>query len=332
MPPIRIAIIGAGLFARDAHIPTIQQLSEHFQIVAVASRRIASAQELAKTIGDVWATDDINAIFADDTIDAVDIILPIAQMPAIVDKALRANKHVLSEKPIAPTVAIGKQLLAARGKQVWMVGENWRYESRIVRAAEIIASGRLGAILTAHWTIHTPMNPSNAYYHTDWRRNNSFPGGYLLDGGVHHIAALRMLLGEMASVSAVITQHRADLPPSDTLSASIHYESGAIGAYLVTYASGAPWGNALHILGTEGAIIIEPKMLHIINGEHRESLAYEYDGIYNELLAFARAIRDQTPHRNSAEEALRDVACIEAMLRSAESGQRVYLGDIWREK
>lgn len=330
MTPIRIAIIGAGLFAKEVHVPALKQLSSYYQIVAVASRRLESAQTLASVIGGAWATDDIHAVLNDEGIEAVDIILPIAQMPTIVDMALRAGKHVLSEKPVAPTVAIGKQLLSAHGDTVWMVGENWRYESRIMRAAELVASGRIGRVLTAHWALHNAMTPSNIYYQTPWRRDNSFPGGYLLDGGVHHIAALRMILGEMSAVSATIAQHRPDLPPCDTISAAIEYESGAIGAYVATYANGAPWGNHLYIAGTEGALVVEPKSLHLTSGGKTESFSYDYDGVRNELVAFAQAIREGLPHRNSAEEALRDVACIEAMLRAAESGARVPLADVWQ--
>ena len=82
-----------------------------------------------------------------------------------------------------------------------------------------------------------PLKPGNKYYHTDWRRSGTFPGGFLLDGGVHHVAALRQVVGEIVSVSAEVRQVRADLPPADTLSAALEFESGVIGSYSVTYAA-----------------------------------------------------------------------------------------------
>src|SRR5690606_19263869 len=121
--------------------------------------------------------------------------LPINAMPDAVEKALRAGKHVVSEKPMAPTVARGQALLACeRSDRVWMVAENYRYIKAYAAAAEILASGRLGRPLLCHWAAPSVLAPDNKYYQTDWRRSGDLPGGFLLDGGVHYAAALRMIL------------------------------------------------------------------------------------------------------------------------------------------
>ena len=86
---------------------------------------------------------DVDALLAREDIEAVDILLPIELMPEIVEKALLAGKHVLSEKPVAPTVERGRALLAVPTRGVWMVAENWRYMESFYQAAERLAQGCL---------------------------------------------------------------------------------------------------------------------------------------------------------------------------------------------
>lgn len=329
--PIRLALLGTGLFARDAHLPALNALAGTFEVVAIYTRDPASraAIEAARQVpGEVTLTDDLDGLLARDDIEAVDVVWPIQRVAEGVERALQAGKHVISEKPAATSVAEGRHLLeqyAGHPGQVWMVAENWRYEPAFQQAAELIAGGALGRLLALDWIAHVAMAPQNPYYGTAWRREGAFMGGYLLDGGVHHIAALRMVAGEIAAVSAAVTQHRPDLPPSDTLSAALEFENGALGVYGVTYASGSPWPPSLRVVGEAGALRVHHHAIEI-TGEDGHTRRIEIEGrsgIQNELAAFAAAIRHGTPHANTPAEGVQDVAVIEAIIRSAESGQRV---------
>ena len=326
--PIRLALIGAGVFARDVHVPALRALENTFNIVAVYSRSAASAMALAGQLpGQVNTYTDLRALLARDDIEVVDILLPISVMPEAVELALRAGKHIISEKPITPTVAIGRRLLdlyAQGAGKVWLVGENWRYEEAFEQAAAIVHSGEIGRPLLCHWVVHNPINPDNKYYSTPWRRAGDFPGGFLLDVGVHHVAVLRWLLGEIAHVSAVKTQIRPDLPPADTLSATLQFESEVVGVYLATYAVNASWPPALHITGETGSLRVHRQDLEVIHeGVTRTIPITAHQGVKAEMADFAAAIRRGQLHRNTPEQALQDVAVIEAMLRSAETGRSV---------
>ena len=328
-PPIRLALLGAGIFARDAHVPSLLNLRDRFEIVAVYSQHGQRATVLAGSLPTpADATADLDGLLARDDIEAVDIVLPIDIQPVIVAQALSAGKHVISEKPAAPDVATGRQLrahYARHADRVWMVGENYRYEPAFLAARDCIARGDIGRPLLLNWTQHTAFRPGGTkYYETTWRRENRFPGGLIMDGGVHHTAALRLLLGEIASLSAVGTQMQPDLPPADTLSASILFESGTVGSYTVTYATGSPWSRALHIAGDEGALSVEPGRVEITRGNETRLIDLPaHQGVQNELAAFAAAIREGQPHANLPEEGIQDVAVIEAILRAAETGERV---------
>ena len=73
----------------------------------------------------------LNALFARDDVQAVTIALPIYKQPEIILKALKAGKHVLSEKPIAKDVHTAEKLLndhrTLKGSPLWSVGENFRF-------------------------------------------------------------------------------------------------------------------------------------------------------------------------------------------------------------
>jgi predicted dehydrogenase len=326
--PVRIALIGAGVFARDAHLPSLLRHPDEYQLVALFSRTLANAQALAQQVPyPVNCTDDLAELLARPDVEAVIVLLPIPVAPPVIAQALAAGKHVLSEKPIAPTVVLGRQLLAQQTHQpelFWMVGENWRYEAAFLHAAELVRSGEIGDPLTCHWAHFAPFTARSKYYHTTWRRNRSFPGGIVLDTGVHHMAVLRLILGEVAAVSAVTRQLSPDLPPLDTVAATLHFESGAVGAYLATYALGAPWPPQLHVAGTQGALRVQRGEVELTRGGNTERIECSgFDGVEKELVAFARAIRHGEPFLTTPVQALQDLAVVEAMLEAAATGQRI---------
>ena len=337
--PLRLALIGAGIYARDAHIPSLRNLGDQFEIVAVFSRtaesaaaRIAEIQAFQpETVIDAYT--NLAALFARDDIDAVDIVLPIHLLPAAIEQALAAGKHIISEKPIAPDVATGKQLLKCytqHAQQVWMVAENWRYESAYRMAAEIVARGEIGQPRTCHWALHLPITPETKYYKTAWRHGGTVAGGWILDGGVHHVAVLRATMGEIDAVSAVATSHSSLLQPPDTISATLHFVNGAVGTYLATYASKAAWWPELFIVGEQGSLrVTRDKIVLTKESADPQTIACpKFDGVELELAAFGRAIHNSMSHLNTPPERLRDVAVVEAMMRAAEQGVTVYVDEL----
>lgn len=326
MIPLRIALLGAGIFAREAHLPALAALRDQFEIVAIFSRTRERAVALAAQLENPPVVyTDLAALLAREDIEAVDIVLPIAQLPAAVEMALAAGKHVISEKPVAPTVAEGRRLLPIYQQypsQVWMVAENWRYEAAFVRASEVI--GDIGRPLACHWALHIPVTPENKYYHSEWRRTGTFPGGLLLDTGVHHTAVFRQILGEITRVSAFTAQMHPDLPPADTLTAALAFESGLIGHYTASYTAPAPVPTYLMVVGERGGLRVGRGFLQLtVDGETSQLPLAGYRSVNAELSAFAQIVRGGVARNSTPQDALQDVAVIEAMLRSAEMGKAV---------
>jgi predicted dehydrogenase len=330
MAPIRLALFGSGIFARDSHLPALKALGSTFEIVAIYSRNQETAAALAATLPTgVEIYSDPSTLLARSDIDAVNIILPIPLQPAMVEAALKAGKHVISEKPIAPDVATGRKLIETaaqitRGNgRVWMIAENLRYEDAIRTAGEIIKRGEIGKPIQFSWITNENQGPQNKFYHTAWRRDNSFPGGFLLDGGVHDIAAMRTIMGEVESLAAFVTQVREDLPPTDTLSATLRFDSGAFGNFTKTFAAGAPWESFIQVLGSTGNLRVNLKSLEVTSNGKTTTQAFNVDAIKAELADFAHVIAQGGPLKSSPEQALQDVAIIEAMLNSGRTGQVV---------
>jgi predicted dehydrogenase len=323
--PLRVAFIGAGLFARDAHVPNMLTLPELYEPVAVYSRTRESAEQLVAAVGKPMdITTDLDAILSRDDIDVFDVTVTINLLPEFVKKALATGKHVISEKPVAPTVAQGRELLKhTPTNAVWMVAENWRYIQSFLAASTLLNTGTLGKPIQMHWATAVKLDAGNKYYGTDWRRAGDFPGGFLLDGGVHNIAALRLLLGEISRVSAFTAQVREDLPPTDTLAATFRFDNGALGTYTTSFAAPAGADTGLTIVCENGSLRIQRDQLEIIQAGQTDRHLFSENGIRDELVAFAEAILDGKPHHNSAAQALQDVAIIEAILKSGPTGESV---------
>lgn len=325
--PIRIAFIGAGIFAQDTHLPSLLELDDTYHIAAVYSRTESTAQAFAENVP--YKTDittDLDAVLERDDIDVLNIVLPIQIMPEIVEKALRSGKHVISEKPIAPTVAQGKHLLSVPRQegQLWMVAENWRYEMKFEQAGSIVGGEKFGKPLVFDWAIHIPVDTENKYYHTAWRRSGDFPGGFLLDGGVHHVAAIRTVVGKIVEVTAMVTQHSPDLPPADTLAATLKMANGAIGTYTITYAGSSHQAQYLNVLCERGIMHVNREHFRALWGDDQiMPVKVAPHGVREEFRALAESIHAGKPHKNTPEQALQDVAVVEAMLESARTGQRV---------
>jgi len=110
--PISLALIGAGIFARDAHIPSLQNLGNQFDIVAIYSRTkegAAAAVAILEADGnkqvDVYT--DVDALLAREDIEAVNVVLPIPIMVPFIEKAHCAHLRNGSAVDGPPTARSG---------------------------------------------------------------------------------------------------------------------------------------------------------------------------------------------------------------------------------
>lgn len=345
-PPISLLVLGAG-FSRKAHAPALGELGPKFRVVGVFSRTEEKARAAAASFSpQAQVFTNLEAALAQEGLEAVDVALPILPASDAIEAALRRGLHVFSEKPIAESVERARALMrlhASRPGQVWCVAENFRFWRTAWKVKELIASGEIGTPVVCHYPVLVPIK-ATPWFRTDWRRTPEYDGGFLLDGGVHDMAALRLMLGEVTEVSAFLRSVDPELPPADTLVASLQFDSGVVANYTATYALERQrltnWGLARslvngaarraedcrgrkHIIGTRGSLFFTHGQVELVRGTQRTVFSTRSRAVVEELDEFWAGVRGGQPVRNTPLEALRDLAVIEAMLASARSRQFV---------
>lgn len=164
---------------------------------------------------------------------------------------------------------------------------------------------------------------------TEWRKEPSHQGGFVLDAGVHFIAAMRQLLGSdfVTHLSAFSTQNQPHLPPLDTVDACLKTKSGATGTvsisfgttlkgseYAVAYEKGSinintdPIGKLTSGKPLEGGAIVTTT----VDGKIEETEVHdEGTGVKPEVRAWAEGIVAGKPNaRQSPEQALADLEIV----------------------
>src|SRR5579871_2148292 len=237
--PPNVAVWGCGWFAVHAHLPALIKLEAagRVRLYAVCSRSLNSVKRALEAVSnrDILSYLDQDAFLSDPNIDLIILTLPISEMGKAIRKALGAGKHVISEKPCAPSVAECLDLIDFHNKlnpsPFWAVAENYRFKASVQRIVSLIQDGLIGTLHSADFRFTFPLGPEP----NSWRQSAEFNGGYLLDSGVHFVALLREIIGEVADVSANVSQNKSYAREGDSLEAILKYESGVSGTFRLSF-------------------------------------------------------------------------------------------------
>jgi len=144
---LRIAVIGYGYWGPN--LVRNFAAGPRTKVVAIADANPPRRALAAAQYPYIRVVDDAAAVIADAEVDAVAIATPIFTHHELASKALRAGKHVLVEKPLAPSVAEAEELarLAADARRVLMVDHTFVYTGAAKKIRELIAAGELGRVL-----------------------------------------------------------------------------------------------------------------------------------------------------------------------------------------
>lgn len=167
-----------------------------------------------------------------------------------------------------------------------------------------------------------------------WRKVPTHQGGFLLDGGVHSVAGIRLLLGSedpILSVSAHTTQLQSHLPPVDTVNATMKTKNGVTGTISISFGTTFK-GSGYFVACEKGVVNIMRETMGagdetIKVGDETKEVANERTGVPPEVRAWGEAIAaGKADPRQSPKEALADLELLEAMLKSGEqNGQAISL-------
>ncbi|MGI4762488.1 MAG: Gfo/Idh/MocA family protein [Janthinobacterium lividum] len=152
---IRVGLIGLGGWAKYGHIPALQALPEEFEIVAVASRRQALADEYAAQFSIPHAFSDEQALITHPDVDLVVILAPAPEHARLAQAAIAAGKDVYSEWPLTTSTAESAELLAlAEAKGVHhVVGLQRRLGPSARYLRDLVRQGYVGKVRSARMTV-----------------------------------------------------------------------------------------------------------------------------------------------------------------------------------
>ena len=224
---VRIGIIGSGFMAHT-YAEVLTRYTQHGQLVAVAGGRRAPG--LAEQYG-IQAEPTIEALVARDDVDAVIITSPEQARLAQTRLAAEAGRHVLAEKPMAPSVAECDGMIQAceAAGVTLMIIQSQRYRGVHRRAKDLITSGRIGAVremriwslFSADWSV--PVVRDRPWY-------NDPDAGLFMSQTVHNFDTLRWLVGSDARrVYAHVRSYGGHGIPNLSCAALVEFESGATG-------------------------------------------------------------------------------------------------------
>lgn len=329
---LNIALIGCGGIAQ-AHWKGLQAHAPRLRVTAVIDADAQRAQEMADKTGGKPFTDLGAALAADGLFDAVDIMLPHHLHEETALAAFAAGKHVVLEKPMAPTLDACDRILAAAqdAGTVFMVAEQSEYWPEARKIRELIQAGAIGEIITARAAFTNTARQWSG--EIPWRfKLAEAGGGITMDGGAHWLRPLRMWLGEVDQVVAVTGRPIAEMEGESFARALLQFESGVV-AEFDAWGVGTVHGPSeeFRVTGTEGELIVErggENRLMLYTREHpdgevlwRDKAAGRAAAFGYELDDFSQAVLTGSPLAAGPEYSLGELRTAFAIYRSAETRQ-----------
>ena len=321
---VRLALLStAGI--NDAIIDGAAE-SELLSVVGAASREAERAQAYAAEHGLERWWESYDALLADPDVDAVYIALPNSLHVEWSIRALEAGKHVLCEKPMGrdPDAVARAFDVADRTGLVLMEAFMYRHHPQIKRAHELLDEGAVGEVRLVRAAFCSTLGRP-----ADVRWSPELGGGALLDVGCYCVSGLRLFAGEPESVfgEQTLTPGGVDVRFAGTL----RFPGGVLGHFACGMDTAPSQG--LEAVGSEGALLVSHPFTADVEGvEVRRGLTFEeleleqinveHANRYRlQLENFARAVRGEEPPLLGRDDAVAQARTLDALLRSAETGQ-----------
>jgi predicted dehydrogenase/threonine dehydrogenase-like Zn-dependent dehydrogenase len=295
---IRIALVGAGSFARSAHLPNIQSLSDHYTLRAVVSRTGPNAKAVGDQYGADYVTTDPEEVFSDPDVDAVLIATRHHLHGSFALAALKAGKHVLVEKPLTLSPvelaelqvffagSVGGGLGAAR--PILLTGYNRRFSPHAMRMKAMLETRCAPFIL--NYRMNAGYIPRDHWVH-------SIEGGGRNMGEACHIYDLFTFLAdsEVVSISAhAIKPGTAYYGRSDNFVTTLSFADGSVATLTYTALGNKDYSKETADLYVDGKIaVLDDYKTLTVHGDNKLSLNFSRQdkGLMNELVRFAGGIK-----------------------------------------
>jgi len=268
MKTVKIGFVGVGAIS-GIYLENITKRFKEIEIIGVCDLVRERAENAVKNYNIPKLYNDMYELFADPEVDIVLNITRPYEHHKVTLEALKAGKHVYSEKPLAASLEEGKELMALAKEKGLMLGgaPDTFLGAGIQTCRKLIEDGKIGRTIGgAGFMIchgHESWHPDPEFYY-------KYGGGPMFDMGPYYLTALVNLLGNVSSVCAMTERsfkqrtitsqpHNGGIIDVDVptyIAGTMRFENGAIGTLFTTFDVHYPGQARLEVYGTEGTIFV----------------------------------------------------------------------------
>lgn len=330
LEPVRWGILSTAKIGREKVIPAMQR-GRMCNVVAIASRGLERAQQVAADLNIPKAYGSYEELLADPEVEAIYNPLPNHLHVPWSAKAADAGKHVLCEKPLALTAEEAQTLVAVRDRAGKLVEEAFmvRHHPQWRRVRELVREGRIGRLrATQGFFSYTNVDPANI------RNQADIGGGGIYDIGCYPITASRYLFESEPKRVMALIERDPEMKTDRLTSAILDFDGGqasfTCSTHLVPY-------QRMQVFGTKGRIEVEipfnappdrPCRIFVDDGSGAPSTSSAVTETFETIDQytaqgddFSMAVRTGEPLEFPLENAVHSMRVLDALFRSGESGQ-----------
>lgn len=297
---LKVAMLGTGRIAEHMLLPALSNTKDAvlWSVLSRDTKRGAQTARKFNAEAPVFAYDDLDALLADDELDAVIIATPDGLHASQTIAAAKAGKHVFCEKPMTISLKDADAMVAACDKAGVKLGVAYhlRWHAGHRKLFNAVADGLLGDLR------HMRVQWSFAGNAENWRAKTDVAKWWGLSGvGTHCLDQILWFLeptcGKIVEMKSVISREVFKGPNDETALISFRFESGATADLCSSVLFQAP--AKFELYGSEGYAMGEDSVA--VTGEGR---MWTHDGPWDftpidpyqaEIEDFAAAVRDDRP-------------------------------------
>ena len=254
-PSFRVGLIGCGRISKN-HFDAIGRI-EGLTLAAACDIDADRAKRAGEAHGVPWYR-TLDELLQAGQCDVISICTPSGLHSAQGIAAARAGKHVVTEKPMAISLAEADDLVRAcddAGVHLFVVKQN-RLNPPIQLLKRAIDKGRFGRIYLANVTVRW-QRPQEYYDAEPWRGTWEFDGGAIMNQASHYVDLMQWLVGPVESVLAKTATQARRIEAEDSGIGIVKFRSGALGVIevnVLTYPKNLE--GSITILGETGSVKI----------------------------------------------------------------------------
>jgi len=308
---MKFGILGCGMIA-NMHAQAIESI-EDAELIGVSDPVEASAKAFSEKYG-VAVYKDYDTMLNDPEIDIVCICTPSGFHASGALEALKYQKHVVLEKPMALTTEDADKIVEASKESgcLLTVISQLRFQEDIQKVKQLVEEGAFGKLAFCDLYMKYWRDPEY-YASSSWKGTFKFDGGgALMNQGIHGVDLIHYIAGNAKVIKGKVKTLFHDIEVEDVATAVMEFDNGALGVIEGSTCAAGGFDRRIEIIGTKGyAILVEGKIEKMeidgkevaqevntaVGGKRSSSdpTALQYEGHATQIRNLIRAIRGEEP-------------------------------------